>query len=91
MRKVQTRLTRRMPRHLRTEKRILELLEMRDCEFGELCVALDEHPNAVHPAVKRLVRCGWIQLVPSGRHAVYHAVTGALVGWTREQGLMEMK
>ena len=85
MRKVQTRLTRGLPKHLRTEKRILRLLEVRDREFGELCVELDKHPNAVHPAVKRLMRGGWIQLVPGARFAVYHAVPGALVGWTREQ------
>lgn len=86
MRKVQTRLTRGLPKHLRTEKRILEILEVRDREFGEFCVELDKSPSVVHNAVQRLVRGGWVQLIPSARHAVYHAVPGALVGWTREQG-----
>lgn len=85
MRKVQTRLTRGLPKHLRTEKRILELLEVRDREFDELCFELDEPTGSVRRAVSGLHRHGWIQLVPGRYYAMYHAVPGALVGWTREQ------
>lgn len=85
MRKVQTRLTRGMPRYLVIEHRILEILYKRDREFDELCFEMRESPTTVRQAVSRLMRGGWIHLIPSTRHAVYHYVPGALVGWTREQ------
>ena len=85
MRRVQTRLTRRMPRYLVIERRVLEVLEGRDREFDDLCFELRESPTIVRRAVSTLTRKGWIQLVPGHRRAVYHAVTGALVGWIREQ------
>jgi len=78
-------LTRKMPRYLVIERRALEVLEERDREFDGLCFELRESPAIVRRVVSALTRKGWIQLVPGHRRAVYHAVTGALVGWIREQ------
>lgn len=78
-------MTQKMLRHLVIEHRVLEVLEERDRDFDDLCVELRKSPAVVRRAVSALMRKGWIHLMPGYRRAVYRAVTGALVGWVREQ------
>lgn len=78
-------MTRGLPKHLRTERRILEFLKVRNYGFEELCFELNEPTRSVRNAVQRLTRSGWIQLIPGHYYAAYTAVTGAIVGWVREQ------